>query len=253
MSGFERAMMDKIEMLERKRKTAIRYCETEEETHRNNVDFRTDKGFQYYTAEMGKIPERREASLVAAQRKNDFFKLQKESTLSRLRADAETLKRKLEQKEAEIEVQQALIESISNIAQKELNDIESKYELQIAEYIEKTNNIKESLSYPSGKMYLKNKELIGILEKEISAARNGMMEIMDQELARKRAAAIAERKREQDEADRKERDERFEALRILRDTKEAELEKKKAKWKLQREERDYLNSLEEDLNSELEK
>jgi hypothetical protein len=69
---------------------------------------------------------------------------------------------------------------------------------------------------------------------------------MNQEMARKRAAAIAANKREQEEADRKEREERLEALRILSQERIAIQEKKEARWKLQREEREL--ELAEELN-----
>lgn len=249
MAGYERMMMAKIDALEKKIITAKRYCETEEETHRNNVDFSVDNGYMYYTKQLQLIPERKEASIALVQRKKDTFTSQKESSISKLRADAEMLRRKMEQKETEIEILQALIENNNNIVEKELQDINSKYESQYGEYIQKTKDIKDALSYPTGKMYLKNRELVGILEKEIAEARRSLDEIMNQEMARKRANAIAEIKREQEEADRKEREDRLEALRIQSQERIAIQEKKEARWKLLREEREL--ELAEELNSVL--
>lgn len=255
MAGYERMMMAKIEALEKKVLTARRYCETEEEAHRNNVDYNNDHGFQYYCKQLDKIPERREASLASIQRKKDTFISQKESAISKLRADAELLRKKMEQKETEIGILETLIENNNSISQKEIEETLSKYDSQVTEYIQKTNDIKESLSYPTGKMYLKNRELIIILEKEIAEAKRGMDEILEQDRARKRASALAEMKRQQEEADRKERDERLEALRIMSQEKIALQERKEARWKLLREEREQevLEELEEKQNSVLEK
>jgi len=249
MAGYERMMMAKIQELEKKVQTARRYCETEEETHRNNVDFSTDNGYIYYSKQLTLIPERREASIALVQRKKDTFTSQKETAISKLRADAELFKRKMEQKENEIAILEALIENNNNLVQKELQEIESKYESQVGEYIQKVTDIKDSLSYPSGRMYLKNKELIGILEKEIATARSSLDDKMNEEMARKRANAIAENKRQQEEADRKEQEERMEALRILSQERIAIQEKKEARWKLLREEREL--ELAEELNSVL--
>jgi hypothetical protein len=248
-------MMAKIEALEKKVLTARRYCETEEEAHRNNVDYNNDHGFQYYCKQLHLIPERREASLASIQRKKDTFTAQKESAISKLKADAELLRRKMEQKETEIGILEALIENNNSISQKEVEEALSKYDSQVTEYIQKTKDIKESLSYPTGKMYLKNRELIIILEKEIAEAKRGMDEILEQDRLRKRASALAEIKRQQDEADRKEREDRLDALRIKSQEKIAIEERKKARWDALRKEREeeVLEELQNLQNSVLEK
>jgi hypothetical protein len=153
----------------------------------------------------------------------------------------------MEQKENEVRILEAQIQGNNNIVDKEIRDLQDKYDAQSKEYIGKTNDIKDSLSCPNGKVYLKNKELIKILENEITEKREGMMEILDQERIRKRASALAEIKREKEEADRKEREERLEALRIMSQERIALQEKKEARWKLLREER------EEEVLEELEK
>jgi len=226
MSGYERAMMEKIEALERKRKTAIRYCETEEETHRNNVDFRADNGFRYYTAEIQKIPERRDKEILALARKRDTYVACKQTVIDKL----------------QIEI------NICN--EKTAHDIESvntKYHSQTEEYIAKTNSIKESLSHPTGKVYLRNKETIGVIESEIAELRRGMDEILDQERARKRTAAQAEMKREIAEAERRAEEERLRALEIKAQERIAIEEKKQARWDALRKEREQevLEELEE--------
>lgn len=228
MSGYERAMMDKIEALERKVTTARRYCETEEEAHRNNVDFRSDKGFQYYTAEIQKIPDRKDREVTAVERKRDTFVASKQSMIDKLQME---------------------INICNERATNEIETINVKYNSQVEEYIAKTNSIQESLSQPTGKVYLRNKELIGILENEIAETKQGMEKILDEERLRKRASALAEIKREKEEADRKEREERLLALTILEQTKLAKLEEKKARWKLLDEER--REELKEELNSVL--
>lgn len=225
MSGYERAMMDKIEALERKVTTARRYCETEEEAHRNNVDFRSDKGFQYYTAEIQKIPDRKDREVTAVERKRDTFVASKQSMIDKLQME---------------------INICNERATNEIETINVKYNSQVEEYIAKTNSIQESLSQPTGKVYLRNKELIGILENEIAETKQGMEKILDEERLRKRASALAEIKREKEEADRKEREERLLALTILEQTKLAKLEEKKARWKLLDEER--REELKEELN-----
>jgi hypothetical protein len=252
MAGYERMMMAKIQELEKKVITAKRYCETEEEAHRNNVDFSTDNGYIYYNKQLQLIPERREASLALVNRKKDTFTAQKETAISKLKADVELFKRKMEQKESEIAMLEALIENNNNLVQKELQEIHSKYESQVGEYIQKAKDIKDALSYPTGRMYLKNRELIGILEREIATTRNGMDEIMNQERLRKRADAIAQSNRELAEAERKEKEERLEALRILSQERIAIQEKKEARWKLLRQERE-LENLEELEKLKLEK
>lgn len=240
-------MMEKLAGLEKKLEIARRYCETEEEAHRNNVDFSSNTGFQYYSKQLEMIPERREKSIEAVQRKKDTFTGQKESAISRIRAEIDTLARRMEQKENEVRILEAQIQGNNNIVDKEIRDLQDKYDAQSKEYIGKTNDIKDSLSCPNGKVYLKNKELIKILENEITEKREGMMEILDQERIRKRASALAEIKREKEEADRKEREERLEALRIMSQERIALQEKKEARWKLLREER------EEEVLEELEK
>jgi hypothetical protein len=256
MNGYERMMMAKIEALEKKVLTAKRYCETEEEAHRNNVDFNNDHGFIYYSKQLHLIPERREASLASIQRKKDTFTAQKESAISKLRADAELLRRKMEQKETEIGILEALIENNNSITQKETEDTLSKYDSQVTEYIQKTKDIKESLSYPTGKMYLKNRELIGILEKEIAEARRGMDEILEQDRIRKRASMQAEMKREIAEAERRAEEERLQALRIKAQERIAIEEKKQARRDALRKEREQevleeLENLEKTQNSVL--
>lgn len=231
MAGYERLMMDKIDALEKKRQTAIRYCETEEEAHRNNVDFRADKGFQYYTTEMQKVPERKERDIAAIERKRDTFVSAKQSMIEKLQSE---------------------INICNERAAQDIDTLNAKYSSQVEEYIAKTNSIQESLSRPTGKVYLRNKELIGILDNEIATSRRAMDEILDQERARKRASALAEMKREQDEADRKEREERLEALRIQSQERIALQQRKEARWKLLREERE-LEVLEELKNLKLEK
>lgn len=218
-------MMDKIEALERKVTTARRYCETEEEAHRNNVDFRSDKGFQYYTAEIQKIPDRKDREVTAVERKRDTFVASKQSMIDKLQME---------------------INICNERATNEIETINVKYNSQVEEYIAKTNSIQESLSQPTGKVYLRNKELIGILENEIAETKQGMEKILDEERLRKRASALAEIKREKEEADRKEREERLLALTILEQTKLAKLEEKKARWKLLDEER--REELKEELN-----
>jgi len=193
MNGYERMMIDKIEALERKVVTARRYCETEEETHRNNVDFRSDKGFQYYTAEIQKIPDRKDREIIAVERKRDTFIASKQSMSDKLQME---------------------INICNERATNEIETIGAKYNSQVEEYIAKTNSIQESLSQPTGKVYLRNKETIGILEKEIAEARRGMDEILEQERARRRASALAEMKREIAEAERRAEEERLQALRI---------------------------------------
>jgi hypothetical protein len=193
MNGYERMMMDKIEALERKVVTARRYCETEEETHRNNVDFRSDKGFQYYTAEIQKIPDRKDREIIAVERKRDTFIASKQTMIDKLQTE---------------------INICNERATSEIEMISAKYNSQVEEYIGKTNSIQESLSQPTGKVYLRNKETIGILEKEIAEARRGMDEILEQERARKRATALAEMKREMAEAERRAEEERLRALEI---------------------------------------
>lgn len=217
--------MDKIEALERKVTTARRYCETEEEAHRNNVDFRSDKGFQYYTAEIQKIPDRKDREVTAVERKRDTFVASKQSMIDKLQME---------------------INICNERATNEIETINVKYNSQVEEYIAKTNSIQESLSQPTGKVYLRNKELIGILENEIAETKQGMEKILDEERLRKRASALAEIKREKEEADRKEREERLLALTILEQTKLAKLEEKKARWKLLDEER--REELKEELN-----
>jgi hypothetical protein len=226
MSGYERAMMDKIQALERKITAARRYCETEEEAHRNNVDFRSDKGFQYYTAEIQKIPERKDREIKAVERKRDTFIASKQSMIDKLQME---------------------INIYSERASNEIETINSKYNSQTEEYIAKTNSIQESLSHPTGKTYLRNKESIVIIENEIAELKRGMEEILDQERARKKASALAQIKRELEEADRKEREERLEALRIKSEERIALEAKKEARWKLLREER------EQEVLEELEK
>lgn len=216
-TGYERMMMDKIEGLERKIATARRYCETEEETHRNNVDFRSDKGFQYYTAEIQKIPDRKDREILAVERKRDTFVASKQSMIDKLQTE---------------------INICNERATNEIETISAKYNTQVEEYIGKTNSIQESLSQPTGKVYLRNKEVIGILENEIAEARRGMDEILDQERARKRASAQAEMKREIAEAERRAEEERLQALRIKAQEKIALQERKDARWKLLREERE---------------
>jgi hypothetical protein len=232
MNGFERMMMDKIEGLERKIVTARRYCETEEEAHRNNVDFRADKGFQYYTAEIQKIPERKDREVIAVERKRDTFIASKQSMIDKLQME---------------------INICNERTTTEIETINTKYNSQIEEYIAKTNSIQESLSQPTGKVYLRNKETIGILEKEIAEARRGMDEILEQERARKRASALAEIKREMAEAERRAEQERLEVLRIQSQERIALQAKKEARWKLLREERELevLQELEEKQNSVL--
>jgi hypothetical protein len=232
MSGYERAMMDKIEALERKVTTARRYCETEEEAHRNNVDFRSDKGFQYYTAEIQKIPDRKDREVTAVERKRDTFVASKQTIIDKLQME---------------------INICNERTTTEIEAINTKYNSQVEEYIAKTNSIQESLSQPTGKVYLRNKETIGILEKEIAEARRGMDEILEQERARKRASALAEMKREMAEAERKEQEERLEALRIKTRERLALEARKEARWKLLREERELevLQELEEKQNSVL--
>lgn len=236
MSGYERAMMDKIEGLERKLVTARRYCETEEETHRNNVDFRSDKGFQYYSAEIQKIPERKDREILAVERKRDTFIASKQTMIDKLQME---------------------INICSERATTEIETIGAKYNSQVQEYIEKTNSIQESLSQPTGKVYLRNKETISILEKEIAEARRGMEEILDQERARKRANALAERKREQEEADRKDREEREVAIRLMQQ-KRADDERRKDERRRARELRELEDmreqeEFEKEQNSVLEK
>jgi hypothetical protein len=249
MAGYERMMMARIQELEKKVVTAKRYCETEEEAHRNNVDFSTDQGYVYYSKQLELVPKRREEAIALVQRKKDTFTSQKETAISKLKADVEQFRRKMEQKETEIAILESHIESNNNIFHKDLHDIQSKYESQVTEYIEKTKDIKDSLSCPTGKTYLKNKELIGILEKEIATARNSLDDIMEQQLAKKRADAIAQSKREIAEAERKEKEERLEAIRILSQEKVAIQERKEARWKLLREEREL--EFAEELNSVL--
>jgi hypothetical protein len=196
MNGYERMMIDKIEALERKVVTARRYCETEEETHRNNVDFRSDKGFQYYTAEIQKIPDRKDREIIAVERKRDTFVASKQSMIDKLQME---------------------INICNERATNEIETIGAKYNSQVEEYIAKTNSIQESLSQPTGKVYLRNKETIGILEKEIAEARRGMDEILEQERARRRASALAEMKREIAEAERRAEEERLRALEIKKE------------------------------------
>lgn len=256
MAGFERAMIDKIAGLERKLKTAIRYCETEEETHRNNVDFTTDKGYMYYSKEMTLIPERKGAAVTSAERKKDMYKSQKDSAIARLKTEVEMLRHKMEQKENEIGILETLIENNNNIVEKELRDIESKYDLQVEEYSLKQNTIRESLSYPTGKTYLRNKELVGILEDEIAKTRREMYEIAEKELERKKTNAIALVEREKAEADRKDREERQQALILKYAADTAKEQAKAARWKLldekirqEQEEEEWVEKEMEKLNS----
>jgi len=228
MAGFERLMMDKIDALEKKRQTAIRYCETEEETHRNNVDFRADNGFRYYSAEIQKIPDRKEREIAAIERKRDTLISSKQTAIEKLQTE---------------------INICNERATHEIDAINSKYNSQTEEYIAKTNSIQESLSHPTGKVYLRNKELIGILDGEIATTRRAMDEILDQERARKRADAIAQMNRELREAAQRESEERLEALRIKKQENAAKLEEKKARWKLLDEERRLQYA--EELNSVL--
>lgn len=217
MSGYERAMMDKIEALERKIVTAKRYCDTEEETHRNNVDFRSDKGFQYYTAEIQKIPDRKDREITAVERKRDTFVASKQSMIDKLQME---------------------INICNERATSEIETINAKYNSQVEEYIGKTKSIQESLSQPTGKVYLRNKETIGILEKEIAELRRGMDEILDQERARKRAIAQAEMKREIAEAERRAEEERLRALEIKKQERIGIEERKKARSDALRKERE---------------
>jgi hypothetical protein len=225
-------MMDKIAGLERKLKTAMRYCETEEETHRNNVDFTTDKGYMYYSKEMTLIPDRKGAAITSAERKKDMYKSQKDSAIAKLKTEVEMLRRKIEQKENEIGILEALIENNNNIVEKELRDIESKYDLQVEEYVLKQNTIRESLSYPTGKTYLRNKELVGILQDEIAKTRREWTDIMEKELERTRANAIAQMERDKAEADRKDREERQQAMILKYAADTAKQQAKAARWKL---------------------
>jgi len=224
-------MLDKIEMLEKKLKTARRYCETEEEAHRNNVDFRTDKGFQYYSAEIQKIPDRKDKEITAIERKRDTFIASKQSMIDKLQTEINICNERTTQ---------------------EIDAINSKYNSQTEEYVAKTKNIQESLSQPTGKTYLRNKETITILENEIVETRRGMDEILDQERARKRADAIAQMNRELREAAQRESEERIEALRIQSQERIALQQRKEARWKLLREERE-LENLEELEKLKLEK
>lgn len=232
MAGYERAMMSKIEALEKKVLTAKRYCETEEEAHRNNVDFRCDKGFQYYSTEIQKIPERKEREVMAVERKRDTFIASKQSMIDKLQIE---------------------INMCSERTEREIETIDSKYNSQTEEYIAKTKSIQESLSQPTGKTYLRNKESIVIIENEIAELKRGMDEILEQDRLRKRASALAEIKRQQDEADRKEREDRLEALRIKSQEKIALEERKKARWDALRKERELeiLEELEEKQNLNL--
>jgi len=231
MSGFERTMLDKIEMLEKKLKTARRYCETEEEAHRNNVDFRTDKGFQYYSAEIQKIPERKDKEIMAIERKRDTLVASKQTMIEKLQTE---------------------INICNERATHEIDAVSSRYNSQTEDYIAKTKSIQENLSQPTGKTYLRNKETITILENEIAETRRGMDEILDQERARKKADAIAQMNRELREAAQRESEERLEALRIQSQEKIALQQRKEARWKLLREERE-LEVLEELKNLKLEK
>ena len=232
MAGYERAMMDKIEALEKKVATARRYCETEEEAHRNNVDFRADNGFRYYTAEIQKIPERKEREILALERKRDTYIAVKQTAIDKLQIE---------------------INICNDKTAHDIESVKTKYDSQTEEYIAKTNSIQENLSHPTGKVYLRNKELIGVVENEIAELKRGMDEILDQERARKKASALAQIKRELEEAERKEREERLEALRIKTQERIALEAKKEARWKLLREERELevLQELEEKQNSVL--
>lgn len=228
MAGYERMMMDKIDALEKKAATARRYCETEEETHRNNVDFRADNGFRYYNSEIEKIPERKDKEIAAIERKRDTLIASKQSMIEKLQVD---------------------INICNERAAQDIEAVNTKYNSQTEEYIAKTKSIQESLSHPTGKVYLRNKELIGIIEGEIAEARRALDEIMDREMARKRANAIAEMKREQEQAAQRESNERIAARILKKQEDDAKLEEKKARWKLLDEQRRLEYA--EELNSVL--
>lgn len=211
MAGFNRAMSDKIDALERKLKTVVRYCETEEETHRNNVNFTTDKGYVYYSKEMTLIPERRDKEISTLEARRDTLVATKQSMIDKLQTE---------------------IGIINEKVNRDIEAVNHKYSKQTEEYIENTRNIEEKLSQPSGKTYLRNKELIDILQDEIAKARREWNEISEKELERKRASAIAQMERDKAEADRKDREERQQALILRRDEIVAKEQAKAARWKL---------------------
>jgi len=216
MSGYERMMMDRIVALEKKAETARRYCETEEETHRNNVDFRADNGFRYYNTEIEKIPERKDKEIAAIERKRDTFIACKQTMIEKLQTEINICNEK---------------------ASQDIEAVNTKYNSQTEEYIAKTKSIQESLSHPTGKVYLRNKELIGVLGNEIAEVRRALDEKINEEMGRKRANAIAEMKMEQERAAQRESNERIAALILKKQEADAKLEEKKARWKLLDEER----------------
>ena len=130
MSGYERMMMDRIVALEKKAETARRYCETEEETHRNNVDFRADNGFRYYNTEIEKIPERKDKEIAAIERKRDTFIACKQTMIEKLQTEINICNEK---------------------ASQDIEAVNTKYNSQTEEYIAKTKSIQESLSHPTEK------------------------------------------------------------------------------------------------------
>jgi hypothetical protein len=235
MAGYDRAMIDKIAGLERKLTTVVRYCETEEETHRNNVNFTTDKGYVYYSKEMTLIPERRDKEISTLEARRDTLVATKQSMIDKLQTE---------------------IGIINEKVNRDIEAVNHKYSKQTEEYIENTRNIEEKLSQPSGKTYLRNKELIDILQDEIAKTRREWNEIAEKELERKRTNAIAQVERDKAEADRKDREERQQAWILMKEAEAAKNLAKAARWKLldekirqEEEEEEWVEKEMEKLNS----
>lgn len=210
MSGYESLVTSKLSEFARQITRLERVIEAEEESHKTNISFCDDKNYVWVSSELSKIPERRERDTSDLQRKADTFR---------------------RKKEIEIEAIQEAIRINEELISKKIEAIETKYETQVKDYNSTLGEIRERLSMPTGKVYLKNKELLKIYKEDRDRLMVDSTEIIDRENAKKKAAANAFIAAEKAEADRVAERGRLAALELQEKTKLAIIQAKEARWK----------------------
>jgi len=132
-SSYFASMNAKIDSLKSKRATADRSVKAALEAH--NSDPSNDDGYLYYRTEIQKIPERREAALIVAERKRESANASKQNAIEKLEQDIETYTQK---KEAELESlkrkNEADIEVYRQKKEAEVESIKQKKDMDIEVY-----------------------------------------------------------------------------------------------------------------------
>lgn len=224
-ASYEASMQSQIASLRSKRDTAERSVRAALEAH--NSDPSNHGGYKYYRTEMTKIPERRDAAVLALERKRVTFNASRETQIAKLEEDIEVYRRK---KEVEIRALKTLIENNDADVEQAKEVVANKYESQVKEYSEFIDGIISNLAEPKSQVYERNKKQVEILNAEIAEKTVAMNARLDEESDRKIAikrheahARAAAEKREEDLRDERGREAAFRAMAIAREAEERRL------------------------------